>query len=314
MKNDQVGRDFLDKLRNLRVFEKGGQRAVHKPLLVLLALAKLKGGLPRLLPFREVEPALQRLIKQFGTTGNARHARAHYPFWYLRNDGFWNFPDAESLGVRKGKPEPKVSALRNANAVAGFSEPVFTAMRLSPGLVQDAAMIVLQEAFPPTLHEDVLNAVGLDVDVTVRHTRRDAKFREQVLRAYAYSCAVCSYDGRVLDQVVAIEAAHIKWVQAGGSNSVTNGIALCSLHHKLFDTGAFTVSENGVLQVSDAFIGNSTAVRHLIGCNGGVIQRPIHKTAWPDPANLEWHWSEVFKGDCVPPDVADALNIESVAP
>ena len=36
-------------------------------------------------------------------------------------------------------------------------------------------------------------------------------------------------------------AAHIKWFQARGQDVVPNGLALCSLHHKIFDLGAFTV-------------------------------------------------------------------------
>ena len=44
---------------------------------------------------------------------------------------------------------------------------------------------------------------------------------------------------RSLDQeTLGIEAAHIKWHQAGGPDTEDNGLALCTLHHKRFDRGA----------------------------------------------------------------------------
>ena len=55
--------------------------------------------------------------------------------------------------------------------------------------------------------------------------------------------------GRIVP--VALEAAHIKWRQAGGPDLEVNGLALCSLHHKLFDRGAFTLSNQLVILVSD---------------------------------------------------------------
>ncbi len=49
---------------------------------------------------------------------------------------------------------------------------------------------------------------------------------------------------------MAIEAAHIKWHQAGGPDIEQNGIALCSMHHKLFDRGVFTITNTMKLQVA----------------------------------------------------------------
>jgi len=55
------------------------------------------------------------------------------------------------------------------------------------------------------------------------------------------AAAVCGFNVRIGNVVVALEAAHIKWHQAGGADIQENGLSLCSLHHKLFDRGAFTV-------------------------------------------------------------------------
>lgn len=40
-------------------------------------------------------------------------------------------------------------------------------------------------------------------------------------------------------------------VASGGPDSEANGVALCALHHKLFDRGAFTLSKDMKIQVSE---------------------------------------------------------------
>lgn len=45
---------------------------------------------------------------------------------------------------------------------------------------------------------------------------RDPLFRQQVLRAYNYECAICGFNMRHDNASVGLEAAHIKWKQFGG--------------------------------------------------------------------------------------------------
>jgi HNH endonuclease len=52
------------------------------------------------------------------------------------------------------------------------------------------------------------------------------------------TCALAATNGW---QRLGLDAAHIEWFQASGPDVVPNGLALCSLHHKIFDLGAFTV-------------------------------------------------------------------------
>jgi HNH endonuclease len=79
--------------------------------------------------------------------------------------------------------------------------------------------------------DDILNDLGLSVPFA-RHRRRSGAFCNDVLKAYGHCCAVCGYDVRVGRAVLGLEAAHIKWFQAGGPDAVDNGVALCSIHHK----------------------------------------------------------------------------------
>jgi putative restriction endonuclease len=87
----------------------------------------------------------------------------------------------------------------------------------------------------------ICDAVGLDlavlelagstgVAVTRRSVRRPG-FAEEVLRAYAYQCAMCGFDGALGRNPVGIEAAHVRWHSQAGPDVVANGLALCALHH-----------------------------------------------------------------------------------
>jgi putative restriction endonuclease len=118
-------------------------------------------------------------------------------------------------------------------------------------------------------------------------------FREKVLLAYEYRCCVCGHDLRLMQQVIALDAAHIKWFQAGGPDVEQNGLALCSLHHKVFDLGAFTIRPDGfTMEFSRHLVGEASK---LLAYHGAGIALPQTSTARPNREFLEWHAREVFK-------------------
>lgn len=124
----------------------------------------------------------------------------------------------------------------------GFTEEVLSLLRNNESLIQQLTELLLYEHFPETIHQDILDEIGLDFSVQKKKIR-DPDFRERILKAYEYSCSVCGFNVRLGHHLVAIDAAHIQWHQAGGPDTEENGIALCSLHHKLFDRGLFTITE-----------------------------------------------------------------------
>ncbi len=86
-----------------------------------------------------------------------------------------------------------------------------------------------------SIHADILAAVGLSFEASkVATKKRDPQFRQRVLTAYEYRCAVCGFDVRLGSVSIALDAAHIHWHQAGGPDLESNGLALCILHHKTF--------------------------------------------------------------------------------
>lgn len=55
-------------------------------------------------------------------------------------------------------------------------------------------------------------------------------FRERVLLAYGSQCALCR-----LRHAELLDGAHIKEDSDGGEPVVTNGVAMCAIHHRAFD-------------------------------------------------------------------------------
>lgn len=179
----------------------------------------------------------------------------------------------------------------------GFTEEVYQVLKLNQNLIRELSEEILKNNFPDTLHEDILAQVGLDLEPAGKKVR-SPEFRNQVLNAYEYRCAICDFNVRLGDTLVAVEAAHIKWHQAGGPGSEQNGIALCSLHHKLFDRGVFTLNNAMVLKVAENAHGTHGMEERLMRFNGQEIRKPRQPDHYPEENFINWHVREVFRGRC----------------
>lgn len=97
--------------------------------------------------------------------------------------------------------------------------------------------------------EAVVERVSLERQIVIREVlayARDASFRERVLTAYRFSCAFCGIQLRLVD------AAHIVPVaDDAGSDDTSNGVALCTLHHRAFDNGLVSFNTEFETQISD---------------------------------------------------------------
>jgi putative restriction endonuclease len=285
---------ILGRFDSLNIYKRGGQRAPHKPLLVLYALGRWTRGEADT-PFSDADPALASLLKEFGTS---KSLHPEYPFWRLQNDGVWVVRAQGKMRARKSNTDPPKKELLDHQAVGSFSDDVQAALRAEPALVTQIASRMLDGHFPDTIHEDILAAVGLTLETgPAASKKRDPAFRKKVLVAYEYRCAVCHLDVRLDQLSIALEAAHIRWHQYGGPDEESNGLALCVLHHKLFDLGAFTVSRKGYVQVSDRVHGSSGLDEVLLRHHGAPVREPQRLDWGPDARHLAWHKKEVFKGE-----------------
>lgn len=287
--------EILKTFDRINVWTRGSERAPHKPLMVLYALGQLSRGESDSIAFRDVAPKLTELLKEFGPTRTSYHPE--YPFWRLQNDGLWIVDDSEKLERRIGQTDIPKRELIDKDVHAHFTDEIAKRLRKDPSLIADVALRLLDSHFPVSFQQDILDAVGLDLNLTetISRRKRDPAFRGRILTAYEYACAVCGFDVRLGNQVMGLEAAHIQWHQAGGPDEEQNGLALCSLHHKAFDLGAFTIHPDQVLLVSEHAHGQRGFDELLLKFHGHSIRSPQRDTYLPSGAYLDWHEREVFK-------------------
>lgn len=111
-----------------------------------------------------------------------------------------------------------------------------------------------------------------------------ARFRGRVLRAYRERCAICR-----LREVRLLDAAHIvPFAQAAASESVTNGLSLCTIHHRAFDEHLVGVSPDYEVRVSRRLIEDEDGpmLDLLKAFHGRSIEVPRRPAARPDRERL----------------------------
>ena len=303
--------DLRVRFGGLRAWRADGQRAPHKPLLALWAIGRSMRGEPRLAPFAFVDVELSGLLARFGPHGRA--VRTHYPFWRMRKDGIWEV-DRPALVKETASGDATRESLVEYRIHGGLHARDYDALRANPGLASAIADSIIEAHFPESYRYDILDAVGIDgsragsarpgareeladVQGVYRTTRRRRHpgFRPAVLAVYGERCAVCGCGVRVADVAVTVEAAHIHWLRDAGPWRLDNGMALCVLHHRMFDRGAFALS--GDLRISVSNRVDGPGVEESLGRFHGQVLTVVPKRAGdrPAPEHVEWHFREVFR-------------------
>ena len=296
--------EIIDAFSGLAMWARSGVRAPHKPLLVLYAIGQLLQGEDGV-GFHDVEKRLTGLLRAFGPPRRTQHPED--PFWRLRNDGVWEVQGRRPRTTAAGGA--RITDLRRNGNVGRFPEEIQAAFREDPRLGLEVALLLLETHFPHSMHDEILSAVELNVGLvgqpgervqgSEQRRQRDPAFREQVLVAYEYSCAVCRMDIKLDEKSLALDAAHIKWHAAGGPDIVPNGLALCSLHHRVFDKGGLTVDRDLLIRISERVMGTTGRQEALLRFNRKPLLRPRRVGQVPKCEFLDWHQRNVFRPEPV---------------
>ncbi|MEV6833354.1 phosphorothioated DNA-binding restriction endonuclease [Streptomyces sp. NPDC051133] len=296
--------DWLERVAKLRQWTRSGTRAPHKPLLLLYALGRFQEDAEGGLRYSAVEQNLQRLLTEYGPPNKTTPA---YPFHHLVSDGVWEVRTDRG----PGSPGSGVRDLRETGATGQLAPDLRAALRREPALLGRIARLLLDLHFPPSLHGDLCEAIGLELEpaeteqLATVPRQRDRRMRELVLTAYEYRCAFCGYDGRIGAVPVGLEAAHVRWWAFGGPDDIDNGLCLCSLHHKLFDKGVLGVGDGHRILVSQRFVGHSPAAHeHVIALAGRPLLGPQPGARPVAAAHRDWHARQVFHGEPRPATAA----------
>jgi putative restriction endonuclease len=119
----------------------------------------------------------------------------------------------------------------------------------------------------------------------VRERLHQPLFRERVLFAYGYRCALCRLRHSEL-----LDAAHIRGDSEGGEPVVTNGISMCKLHHAAFDAMLMAVRPDYQIEVRREVLAekDGPTLRYALqGLHGGALELPRRRAARPDSDLLD---------------------------
>ena len=138
---------------------------------------------------------------------------------------------------------------------------------------------------PAAVHDDLAEGRRQYVTAAVRQRLHQRAFRERVLDAYREQCAFCRFRHAEL-----LDAAHIEPDAAGGEPVVSNGLALCRLHHAAFDRHFVGVRPDYVVQVRPDLLQEEdgpTLVHGIQSLHGARIALPRRVGLRPDPQLLD---------------------------
>jgi putative restriction endonuclease len=152
--------ELKERINNLSIWKKGDQRAPHKPLLILFALGHLQADKPRFISYEVTREKVTELLREFGPLRKSYHPEE--PFVRLKRDGIW------LLDKEANAKSPSNRQLLADEVAGGFTPEVYQLLKNAPRLVQEIAHIILDSHFPETIHQDILDAVGLDFTVYIK--------------------------------------------------------------------------------------------------------------------------------------------------
>jgi Predicted restriction endonuclease len=143
-----------------------------------------------------------------------------------------------------------------------------------------------EEEFPSEIQRDRVASLA-------SRLVRDRLFRRRVVEAYDARCSVTGLKLINGGGRAEVEAAHIRPVERGGPDIVTNGIALSGTVHWMFDRGLIGLSDDLEILVSRQ-ANDPDSIRSLINSTGFAIppKRPLER---PHPVFLSWHREHCFK-------------------
>lgn len=122
---------------------------------------------------------------------------------------------------------------------------------------------------------------------------RDRLFRRRVVQAYDARCSITGLKLINGGGRAEVEAAHIRPVERGGPDIITNGIALSGTVHWMFDRGLIGLGDDLEILISRQ-TNDPDGIRGMINRNGFAIP-PTRALERPHPGFLAWHREHCFK-------------------
>jgi putative restriction endonuclease len=204
---------------------------------------------------------------------------------YSYRQGPINSPDNRALRAACAEQVPLIYLMGVAPSLYSVAAPVYVvddrpAERTV--LLQIGSRITDLSPAGLRSDEDVRRyAVG-----EARYRLHQYRFRFQVLNAYAHRCTICALREHSL-----LQAAHIvEDADQRGAAVVTNGLALCAIHHLAYDRQVLGIDPRGVVHIASRVLEehDGPMLREgLQSFHGLSITQPARVENRPDPERLD---------------------------
>ena len=151
----QRWREALD---DLGVWKRGEVRAIHKPLLVLMLMARAERHESGEIDFASIDRPMTDLLREFGPPRHSHHPE--YPFWYLQNDGFWTVREADAYPLKSGGRSPTRRTLLDGRASGFVDTKLWSELAGNASLRAELTHRILGAYWPPSLHAGICDRSG----------------------------------------------------------------------------------------------------------------------------------------------------------
>jgi putative restriction endonuclease len=248
----------------------------------------------RRVPFLSPQKGIFRAAAQEGPAALSIQTSADSPYDDVET------PDGFFYAYRTGSADqPDNRALRSTHALAtaivyfvatvrGRYKPLYPCYVIADDPVARRVLVAPGRMVGPIDERDpVPLEAPLERQYAVRETRvrlHQARFRGRVLVAYSSRCTICR-----LNETRLLDAAHIVGdLEEKGEPAVTNGLSLCSIHHRAFDQDLVGVSPEYKVHVSSRLLEDEDGpmLELLKGFHDTRIEVPGRRTWRPDPELL----------------------------
>ena len=297
-------------------------RAPYKPILLLSVLDLIGLGI-----IRENSIAFdEALLETFNLycnriIGAERNSGMILPFFHMRSERFWDLvpaPDMETA-LANTRQVDSLTQLHKLVLGARLDDDLF-ALAQHPTHRDHLKQVLIQTYFKPELQEKLLEASRIKMEsfeygrelMTPSSDRfkikdedshqqgyhqesRSTAFRSVVRMAYDYTCAMCGVRVLTPEGAAAVEAAHIVPWHVSHNDDPRNGMALCGLHHWVFDQGLACVDSNYRIQVSPLIHETDESTKPLVALDNEEIHKPREQYFWPARQALTWHRKRCFR-------------------
>ena len=136
---------------------------------------------------------------------------------------------------------------------------------------------------------EVSDARHAYLTATIKVRLQQRGFREKILDAYRSQCSFCRLKHREL-----LDAAHIiPDTYPEGKPVISNGIALCKLHHSAFDSFILGVTPDYIIHVREDVLEEEDGPMLQYGLKGlhrTKLILPNSKNNWPSQDSLAWKY------------------------